>query len=191
MAEKPLKIMLSSTVYHFKTEIEQIFGILKGYGYDVICSHMGTVYNIPGKSPTESCLKAVEECDFFFGIILPHYGSGITHLEFQRAIELDKPRGFLAHSSVTFARTLLKQFMYDEDGKRNDFKLLKKTPLMDDLRVVDMYNEAIGDGEPMEKRLWAHEFYKFAKDGAPFVASQFENKTRLTNDLNALKDDKK
>jgi len=191
MAQQPLKVMLSSTVHHFKPEIEQIFGTLKGYGYYVICSHMGTVYNVPGRSPTESCLMAVEECDFFFGIILPHYGSGITHLEFQRAIELDKPRGFLAHSSVTFARQLLKQFMYEEDGKRNDFKLEKKTPVMDDLRVIDMYNEAIGDGESMDKRLWAHEFHKYARDGASFVASQFENSPRLINDLNALKNDKK
>lgn len=153
MAKKKLKIMLSSTVYHFETEIEQIYAILKGYGYDVFCSHMGTVYNVPGKSPEESCLIAVEDCDFFFGIIYPFYGSGITHKEFKKAIEINKPRGFLAHHDVSFTRQLLHQFMIDNNGDRTDFVLKTKTPVMDDLRVVDMYNDAVGDGQPMNKRL--------------------------------------
>lgn len=183
MAKKKLKIMLSSTVYHFKTEIEQIYATLTGYGYDVFCSHMGTVYNVPGKSPEESCLIAVEECDFFFGIIYPFYGSGITHKEFKKAIELNKPRGFLAHHDVAFARQLLNQFMVDENGDATDFKLNKKTPVMDDLRVIEMYNDAVGDGKPLNKRLWAQEFYKYTLDGAAFVATQFENKNRFRTDL--------
>lgn len=187
MARKKLKIMLSSTVYHNKTEVEIIYSVLKGYGYDVICSHMGTVYNVPGKSPEESCMIAVEKCDFFFGIIFPFYGSGITHKEFKRAIELNKPRGFLAHHDVAFVRQLLKQFMYNEQGEKTDFKLKDKTPVMDDLRVVDMYNDAIGDGKPMEKRLWAQEFYKYQLDGAPFVATQFEDEKRFRSDLETLK----
>ena len=186
MPERKLKIMVSSTVYHFKTEIEQIFATLKGYKYEVICSHMGTVYNVPGKTPEESCLIAVEECDFFFGIILPFYGSGITHKEFTKAIELDKPRGFLAHHDVAFTRQLLKQFMYDTDNNRTDFKLHKKTNVMDDLRVVDMYDIAIGAGQPISKRLWAQEFYRYSLDGAPFVATQFGNVKRFRNDLKKL-----
>jgi Domain of unknown function (DUF4062) len=189
MTKKTFKVMLSSTVFHFKSEIEQIYATLTGYGYEVLCSHMGTVYSVPGKSPEESCLIAVEDCDFFFGIILPHYGSGITHKEFTRAIERNIPRGYLVHSNVTFSKQLLKQFMYDTDGKRNGFALKKKTPVMDDLRVIDMYNEAIGDGKPLSKRLWAQEFYRYTQDGAPFVAKQFEDIERLTNDINKLKDE--
>lgn len=179
--------MLSSSVLFFKTEIEQIYATLTGYGYDVLCSHMGTVYSIPNKSPEESCLAAVEECDFFFGLILPQYGtSGITHTEFKRAIGLDKPRGFLAHQNVSFARQLLKQLMYDENGGRTEFAL-KKTPVMDDLRVIDMYNDAVGDGQPLNKRLWAHHFYNYNLDGATFVKTQFENIGRLRADLEKLK----
>lgn len=183
MAKQKLKIMLSSTVYNFKTEIEQIYASLTGYGYEVLCSHMGTVYNVPGKSPEESCLLAVEECDFFFGIIYPFYGSGITHTEFKRAIELKKPRGFLAHHDVAFARQLLQQFMIDSGGAKTGFALGKKTPVMDDLRVIDMYNDAVGDGLPLNKRLWAQEFYKYTLDGSAFVATQFGNKDRFRKDI--------
>jgi hypothetical protein len=183
MAKQKLKIMLSSTVYNFKTEIEQIYATLTGYGYEVLCSHMGTVYNVPGRPPEESCLLAVEECDFFFGIIYPFYGSGIAHAEFKRAIELNKPRGFLAHHDVAFARQLLQQFMVDATGAKTGFTLVKKTPVMDDLRVIDMYNDAVGDGLPLNKRLWAQEFYKYTLDGSAFVATQFANKNRFRTDL--------
>lgn len=189
MAKDKIKIMLSSTVYHFKTEIEQIYATLIGFGYEVFCSHMGTVYNVPGKSPEESCLIAVEECDFFFGIIYPFYGSGITHKEFLKAIELNKPRGFLAHHDVAFARQLLQQFMIDSDGEKTAFKLAKKTPVMDDLKVIEMYNDAVGDGEPLNKRLWAQEFYKYTLDGSAFVSTQFENQKRFRKDLENINSD--
>lgn len=188
MAKKDkLKIMVSSSVYHFKTEIEQLCSTLQGYGYHVLNSHIGTIYSIPGKSPEESCLAAVEECDFFFGIILPFYGtSGITHSEFSHAIAINKPRGFLAHHDVAFARQLLTQFMFDEHKNRTVFTLTKKTAVMDDLRVIDMYNEAVGDGLPLNKRLWAQEFYKYSLDGAPFVITQFSNEPRFRTDLEKL-----
>jgi hypothetical protein len=187
MAIRKLKIMVSSTVHHFKTELEQICSTLNGYGYHVLNSHIGTIYSIPGKPPEESCLAAVEECDFFFGIILPFYGSGITHTEMKRAIELNVPRGFLAHHDVKFARELLKQFMYDEHKERTKFTLNEKTSVLDDLRVIEMYNDAIGDGLPLSKRLWAQEFYKYSLDGAPFVDTQFADEPRFRADLEKLK----
>lgn len=190
MSKRKIKVMVSSSVYHFKTELEQLCSSLSGYGYHVLNSHIGTIYSIPGKSPEESCLAAVKECDFFFGIILPFYGSGITETEFRKAIELDKPRGFLAHHDVAFARQLLHQFMYDEDKARTEFKLNKKTPVMDDLRVIDMYNLAVGDGLPLNKRLWAQEFYKYPLDGAPFVDTQFGDEPRFRADLEKLKEQK-
>ncbi len=187
MPKKKLKIMVSSTVYHFKTELEQLCSTLKGHGYDVLNSHIATIYSIPGKSPEDSCLATVEECDFFFGIILPFYGSGITHKELKKAIDLNIPRGFLAHHDVKFARELLKQFMYDEHKARTGFSLTKPTPVMDDMRVIDMYNDAIGDGLPLNKRLWAQEFYKYSLDGALFVDTQFANEPRFRADLEKLK----
>lgn len=184
-----IKIMLSSTVNGNEHIIESIFATLEGFGYNVLCSHKSTIYNIPGKSPQESCLAAVEECDFFFGIIFPHYGSGITHREFAKAAELNKPRGFLAHSNIPFLKTLLKQVMYDKEGNRTEFKL-NKTTVLDSLEVVEMYNLAIGDGLPIEKRLWAQPFFKYELDGAPFVNTQFSDYERFNNDLKVLKDGK-
>lgn len=190
MAKKqPIKIMLSSTVYGNQHHIEAIYAMLTAYGYQVLCSHKGTIYNIPGKSPEESCLAAVEECDFFLGIIFPYYGSGITHKEFTKAVELNKPRGFMAHAHVPFLRTLLKQFMYDAAGKRTAFNLAKKTTVLDNLAVIDMYNLAIGDGLPIENRIWTQEFTKFEVDGNDFIQTQFEDYTRFSNDLKALQDE--
>jgi len=187
MPKTKLKIMVSSTVYHFRTELEQLCSSLMGHGYHVLNNEIGTIYPIPGKSPEESCLAAVEECDFFFGIVLPFYGSGITHKEIKQAIALNVPRGFLAHHDVTFARKLLKQFMYDEHKGRTGFSLAKPTSVMDDLRVIDMYNDAIGDGLPLNKRLWTHEFYRYSLDGAPFVDTQFADEPRFRGDLEKLK----
>lgn len=190
-AEKPIKIMLSSTVYNYDHVVEAIYNQLVGYGYQVLCSHKGTVYPIPGKTTEESCLAAVEECDFFFGVIFPNYGSsGYTHKEFLKAIDLNKPRGFLSHAFVPFTRTLLKNFMYDKDKNRLDFELPKKTMVMDSLKVIDMYNDAIGDNNPNNHRLWAQQFYKYELDGSTFVQTQFGDYARLANDLKQLKDGK-
>ena len=187
---EPLKIMLSSTVYNYEHVVEKIYHQLKEYGYDVLCSHMGTVYNVPGKSTEESCLLAVEECDFFFGVIFPNYGtSGYTHKEFLKAIELNKPRGFLAHAFVPYTRTLLKNLMFDQHKNRLDFELPKKTTVMDSLKVIDMYNDAIGDNNENNVRFWAQNFYKYELDGATFVHTSFGDYNRFFNDLKTLQDE--
>lgn len=86
--------MVSSAVYGFEKDIRQICATIesfksKKYEYEVLNSHIGTIYVAPGISNQEACLRAVDDCDFFLGIILPRYGSGITHDEFKRAIQLD------------------------------------------------------------------------------------------------------
>ena len=73
--------------------------------------------------------------------------------------------------------------MLDVNGDKTAFNLAKKTQVMDDLRVIDMYNDAVGDGLPLNKRLWAQEFYKYTLDGSAFVATQFANKNRFRTDL--------
>lgn len=57
--------MVSSTVYHFKTELEQLCTTLTGYGYKVLNSHIGTIYSVPDQSPEQSCLAAVEDYNRF------------------------------------------------------------------------------------------------------------------------------
>ena len=190
MAKRPpkIKIMVSSTVFGFGEQLTQLCGALQGYGYHVLSNHYGTVYVPPNVSNTEACLNAVKECDFFLGIILPRYGSGITHQEFQEAIKLNKPRGFLAHYSIPFARQLLSQFMYlDEKARtKNPAFQFKKTPILEDIRVIDMYNEAIGDGKSMAERRWAQEFVNFQTDGMRFVETMFADYKQFKKDLEGI-----
>jgi hypothetical protein len=193
MPREVIKIMVSSSVYGFEKDIRQLCATIESfvspdYEYKVLNSHIGSIYVAPGASNTEACLSAVEECHFFFGIILPRYGSGITHQEFTRAIELDKPRGFLSHFSVRYARELLSQYMYtDIKGRvRNPDFTFSKTPVFEDARIIDMYNEAIQDSKPLDQRRWAHEFGHFDGDEMEFVKTEFQNINRLKNDLDEL-----
>jgi hypothetical protein len=193
MPREVIKIMVSSTVYGFEKDLRVLCATIESYKspqyeYKVLNSHIGTVYVAPGVSNTEACLRAVDECDFFLGIILPRYGSGITHQEFTRAIEQDKPRGYLSHFSVRYARELLAQYMYtDIKGRvRNPEFGFKKTPVFEDARIIDMYNEAIQDGEPMDHRRWAHEFGHFDGDEMKFIETEFKDINRLKADLDEL-----
>jgi hypothetical protein len=68
--------MVGSTVYGFENDLTTIVALLKRLGYDVLNSHVGTIKVVPTLSNLENCLKAVEECDLFLGIIRPYYGSG-------------------------------------------------------------------------------------------------------------------
>lgn len=191
MAKRPpkIKIMVSSTVYGFESDLTQLCATLSGYGYDVLNNHFGTVYVPPGGSPTDACLNAVKECDFFLGIILPRYGSGITHQEFTKAISLNKPRAFLAHYSVPFARKLLSQFMYSDEKTRtkNAGFIFRKTSVLESIGVIEMYNEAIQDSKPIDKRIWAQEFIQFPTDGMRFIETMFANYQRFQQDLEAIK----
>lgn len=188
----PIKLMVASTVYHFKSDLEQLCATLKGFGYHVMNSHIGTIPAL-GKPPLQACLDAVAECDFFLGVIVPYYGSGITHDEIRRAIELDKPRCFLAHRDVTVARKLLEQYMYSDVKARlkNPAFTFKKTSVLDDIRVVDMYNEAIQDGFPVGNRRWAHEFTNYSLDGAPYINTQFRDMEKVREFVTGYKRGKK
>jgi len=185
--------MVSSTVYGQEQSIEQLCTTLANYKsrsceYEVINSHMGWLYVPPGSSNEDACLRAVRECDFFLGILFPRYGSGITELEFKEAVAHNKPRGYLSHYSVRFARELLKQYMYTDYDKRvkNPDFTFRKTSVFEDMRIIDMYNEAIQDGQPPEKRRWAHEFSRIGIEGMRFIQTEFKNIDRLREDLDNL-----
>lgn len=193
MPREVIKIMVSSTVYGFEKDLRVLCATIESYKstqyeYKVLNSHIGTVYVAPGVSTTEACLRAVDECDFFLGIIMPRYGSGITHQEFARAIEQDKPRGFLSHYSVRYAREILAQYMYTDikNRLRNPVFEFKKTPVFEDARIIDMYNEAIQDAQPMDQRRWAHEFGHFDDDEMKFIETEFKDINRLKADLDEL-----
>lgn len=184
MSTKPkLTIMVSSTVYGIEELLDRVYALLTGFGYEVWMSHAGTVQTFSNRPAFQNCLEAVEKCDLFLAIITPQYGSGrdkdhpddpsITHQEIQKAIALNKPRWLLAHDHVVFTWSLLKNLGFPGKEERKKLKL-KKSLILDDLRVLDVYEEGIVDGVPLADRdgNWVQKFTS-TEDGARFVAAQF------------------
>jgi len=184
-AKPKLTIVVSSTVYGIEELLERVYTLLTSYGYEVWMSHKGTLPVRSDRTAFENCLAAVEKCDLFLGIITPYYGSGrdpmkpeelsITHQEMRLAIELKKPRWILAHDHVVFARSLLANLGFQGTDGRKHLSLSKK-PILDDLRILDMYEEATIDAEdiPLADRdgNWVQKFQN-TEDGSLFVGAQF------------------
>ncbi len=178
---KQMTIMVSSTVYGIEDLLDQVYALLSGFGYEVWCSHKGTMPVYPNKTAFESCLLAVERCDLFLGIITPHYGSGvvsgglsITHQELLKAIQLGRPRWILAHDHVPTCRTLLRSLGHDTTAKRAALRL-GRNGVVDDLRVVDMYEAAIRHDLLVyqdRKGNWVQK-YTSKPDARLFVTAQF------------------
>lgn len=175
--------MVSSTVYGVEELLDRIYTLLTAFGYEVWMSHSGTVQTYSNRPAFKNCLEAVEKCDLFLGIITPQYGSGqdkdrpeepsITHQEIQKAIKLKKPRWLLAHDHVVFAWSILKNLGFEGKEARTKLKL-RKSSILDDLRVLDLYEEAIVDGIPLAERdgNWVQKFTS-TEDGSRFVVAQF------------------
>lgn len=180
--------MISSTVYGIEELVDRMYAVLTAYGYDVWCSHKGTMPTISTLTAFENCIKAVEECDLFLGIITPLYGSGvaagqisITHQELETAIHLRKPRWLLAHDHVVFARTLLRQLGHDTQERRatliqdeNVLKAFRRSRVIDDLRVIDMYETAIRSHLDLAEREgnWVQKFAS-DEDALLYATAQF------------------
>lgn len=186
--KKKLTIMVSSTVYGIEELLDRIYTLLTSFGYEVWMSHKGTVPVRSSRTAFDNCLAAVEQCDLFFGIITPSYGSGqdpddpasrsISHQEMLKAIELKKPRWILAHEHVVFARTLLNNLGFKGKSGRGKLKL-DKNQVFSDLRIIDLYEEATIDLEapdtvPLAERRgnWVQKF-RSSSDGSIFVSAQF------------------
>ncbi|QSZ66122.1 DUF4062 domain-containing protein [Methanofollis aquaemaris] len=179
-SSKKLTVMVSSTVYGIEELLDRIYTLLTAFGYEVWMSHKGTMPVFSNRSAFDNCIAGVTNCDLFLGLITPHYGSGkdedglsITHQELRKAIELNKPRWLLAHDNVVFARSLLNHLGYNgEDGRRQ--LSLRKNQILDDLRVIDMYEEAILSQKPLQDRQgnWVQKF-RSDDDAALFAMAQF------------------
>ena len=184
-AKRKLKVVVASTVYNFEDQLNQICAVMKGFGYEVWNSHIGSIPVDPNLSNLENCLAAVRDSDFFLGILRPFYGSGVIgdrsifHEECREAVRLVKPRWFLVHRDVAFARQLLKPYMFRRNGDVTKFTL-KKTSVMDDIRVVHLYNDVIQNDVPIPDRRghWAQEFYRLP-EALEHLDSQFKNVTRI------------
>lgn len=191
-----LKLMVSSVVFGYEDLLESIYALLTNFGYEVLMSHKGTIPIDPEISAMESCLRQVEECDLFLGLILPRYGSGIeegsgysiTHREMIRAIELSKPRWFLVHENVSLARQLLKPYRDAADGDR--WKLLpgmdfKKTAVLEDLRILDQFELTMGlhiSQVRDRKGNWVQAFSR-DEDARLFATAQFRRYRELEEKL--------
>ncbi|MBU3020257.1 DUF4062 domain-containing protein [Aestuariibacter sp. A3R04] len=184
---KKLTVMVSSTVYGVEELLDRVYSLLTAFGYEVWMSHKGTVPVFSNQSAFESCIAAVEKCDLFLGIITPQYGSGkekdktelsITHKEIKKAIELNKPRWFLAHDQVVFARRLLTDLGYPDRDARSKLELKKGSKSIEDLRVLEMYEDAIRTPELDDKAViervgnWVQK-YEQDDDANLFVVAQF------------------
>lgn len=181
MDGRKLKIMVSSTVFGVEELLDRVYTLLTQFGYEVWMSHKGTVPVFSEESAFESCLMAVDKCDLFLGIITPQYGSGIdgsgisiTHKEIKRAVELKKPRWFLAHDHVVFARRLLADLGYRKQDERQTLTLKRKSASISDLRVIDMYEDATMEHLPLDDRQgnWVQKFER-DDDANLFVVAQF------------------
>jgi hypothetical protein len=189
-----LKVMISSSVYGAESLLRQVYSSLKQFGYEVICSPVGSLPVNPNESNRENCLNAVEDCDLFIGFIRPIYGSGrskksaksITHEELEKAVQKDIPRWVLAHSSVVKMRSLVRHLFYHEDGTRNQtvFKPLKGQ--FDDPRVIEMYELAVDTHSKKawseRKNHWVQE-YHYDHEALDYIANQFSDINRVAGYL--------
>lgn len=191
-----IEIMVASSVYNYEDQVNEICGILEQMGYHPISSHYKTMPTDPSKSNLENCIIAAQKCDAFFGIIRPFYGSGvigetsITHEEMKTAIALKKPRWFIAHRDIRVARELFKQYRYLPDKSLNPDFAYKPTKLLDDIRVIDMYNDTIlNDIDPAERiGHWTEEYFTI-QDIKKVIQTQFHDKNRILDiikKMNAL-----
>lgn len=182
-------IVVSSAVYGQEALLDQIFAVLRGYGYKVWMSHKGTIPLDPNKTAFENCLAAVESADATFGIINGRYGSGrkgsdlsITHREMLRAIDLEKPRFFVVHRDVIVARQLLRQFRNDRKGKPRCHTYFKRTEILEDIRILDLYDSATRASVSLNERKgnWVQQYIDDAAI-LLFIESQFSDISRFEN----------
>ncbi len=183
-----VEIMVASSVYGYEDQLNQICGLFEQMGYHPINSHYKTMPTDPSKSNLENCLDATHNCDAFFGVLRPFYGSGIigntsiTHEEMKLAINLKKPRWFIAHRDIRVARIILKQYMFNSDGSLNDDFKYQPTKLLDDIRVIDMYNDTIQNDIPSEERVghWTDEYFDL-DDIKKVIQTQFNDQDRISD----------
>ncbi|PQJ17029.1 DUF4062 domain-containing protein [Nonlabens tegetincola] len=194
-ADGKIEIMIASSVYGYEDQLNQICGLFEQMGYHPVNSHYKTMPTDPTKSNLDNCIEAVNNCDVLFGVLRPFYGSGvigdtsITHEEMKRAIELKKPRWFVAHRDIRVARVLLKQYRFLPNGDPNPDFAYARTKLMDDIRVINMYDDTIQNDIPPEERIghWTDEFFDL-NDIKKVIQTQFTDIDRIQGIIDKMND---
>lgn len=201
--------MVSSTVYGIEETLEQVYSSLKLFGYDVWMSAQGTLRTFSQNHAFDDCLDAVNQCDLFFSIITPQYGSGvlrgengITHRELSLAIDRDVPRWVMAHERVVIARSIFRKFGCRSIAERSDFLnqlgyddpkkfkdlISRENKVLDDFRVIDMYDEAIRDDVEVAKRRgnWVQS-YSLSSEILRYVEAQLGDYDFIKSRVDGLK----
>ncbi|MBN7816248.1 DUF4062 domain-containing protein [Algoriphagus pacificus] len=188
-----IKVFVASTIYNFQPELNKIYELLDGFGYDVHNSHKGTFLIDSSESNLQNCIESVNECDVFVGFIRPDYGSGvlerggksITHLEFETAVARKIPRFLMADYRVTFTRSLIRKATLDIPSLGVHFNVessninFNDNKIMD-IRCVQLYEEMIKDKIPPLKRKgnWVQEYVNL-DDIRLHLDSQFKYPERI------------
>ena len=197
-----IKVFVASTVYNFQTELNKIYELIDGYGYDVFNSHKGTFLIDSSESNLQNCITSVNECDVFVGFIRPDYGSGvleqggksITHFEFETATSRKIPRFVMADYRVTFARSLIRKAMIDIPGTTDQINVnssnlhFNDNNIMD-IRCIKLYEEMIKDKIPplSRKGNWVQEFVSL-DDIRLHLDSQFKYPERILRLITKIKE---
>lgn len=69
-----LKVFISSTCYDLGPTRKKLHSFIESMGYDPVCSDHNEVMYDPKEHSHESCVKKVDECDFFVYIIGGRFG---------------------------------------------------------------------------------------------------------------------
>lgn len=148
------KVMISSSMNGFEGMLSLFEKRIEGFGYDVILSMSGKIKVNPHLGNFDNCLKAVEECDVFLGIIRTDCGTGregdscITFDEFKYARKLGKPCWFIIDNKVKYYKYLLRNLNLREHPTTKDDDLKgfiesyydRKVRNREDLpRVLELY----------------------------------------------------
>jgi len=148
-------LMVSSSVYGIRDLLSQLHGYLQSVGWEVWISDRGSVPVDSDHSALDNCLRAVEDCDAFLGIITGRYGSGrdrygisFTHREMEHAIKLPAKRWFLVQHEVVAIRSVFGDLETVKPDLRKGVLTkngLRKNPHLDSVRILDMYDLAVRD----------------------------------------------
>ncbi len=191
--KKYTKLMLASTVYGFEDQLSKIIHDVAERDFNVLSSFHGSIKVNPKLSNLENCVQAVEETDWFLGIVRPYYGTGnigeknITFEEINRAIQLNKPRWFYIHRDVSFAEKILSRIQVkNTEGSetKTPNELLPNHDI--DKEAIDLYNYVIKNEEKqieLRNGNWAQEFFVFT-EALIYVRSQFLDFIFIENLLN-------
>ena len=194
-----IKVFVASTVYNFQTELNKIYELLDGFGYDVLNSHKGTFVIDSSESNLQNCINGVDECDVFLGFIRPDYGSGIlekgaksiTHIEFDTAVARKIPRFVMADYRVTFTRSLIRKALLVQSPTSipiDSSNIIFHDPKIMDIRCVQLYEQMIKDKIPPLTRTgnWVQEYISL-EDIRLHLDSQFKYPVRVQTLIDKIK----